>query len=93
MKTKIANFQEVTINHLMSHIAAQKAFMNMKHPDLKNILGNEENNSQWGFFPFFFVSLERNKPKNHKREEILGQFCFKFKGNHKVIHPKYYKCF
>ena len=64
MKTKIANFQEVTINHLMSHIAAQKAFMNMKHPDLKNILGNEENNSQWGFFPFF-VSLER-EPKNHK---------------------------
>ena len=53
MKTKIANFQEVTINHLMSHIAAQKAFMNMKHPDLKNILGKEENNSQWGIFPFF----------------------------------------
>ena len=76
MKTKIANFQEVTINHLMSHIAAQKAFMNMKHPDLKNILGNEENNSQWGFFLFFFVSIERNKPKNHKGEEIFGTILF-----------------
>ena len=45
-KTKIANFQEVTINHLMSHIDAQKAFMNMRHPDLKHILGKEENGSQ-----------------------------------------------
>ena len=88
MKTKIANFQEVTINHLMSHIAAQKAFMNMKHPDLKNILGNEENNSQWGFFLFFFVSLVRNKPKNHKGEKIVENFCFKFNGNHRVVHPK-----
>ena len=87
MKTKIANFQEVTINHLMSHIAAQKAFMNMKHPDLKNILGNEENNSQWGLFPFFFVSLKR-KPKNHKREEIVGQFCFKCNGNHWFLLQK-----
>ena len=53
VKTKIANFQEVTINHLMSHIAAQKAFMNMKHPDLKHILNKEENPAQWEILHFF----------------------------------------
>ena len=74
MKTKIANFQEVTINHLMSHIAAQKAFMNMKHPDLKNISDNEENNSQWGFFPFFCFIKERKSWDN-----------FVSNGNHKLI--------
>ena len=30
----------------MSHIDAQKAFMNMKHPDLKHVLGKEEIGSQ-----------------------------------------------
>ena len=31
----MAKFQAETINHLLVHIEAQKAYMNMKHPDFK----------------------------------------------------------
>ena len=45
VKSKMAAFQNTTIHHLMVHIEAQKAFMNMKHPEIRQ---NEERRPELG---------------------------------------------